>query len=78
MTVAGDSGSRWLLRREKNGWQLYIDGTYPADAEVTIDQDRAWRLFTRGISKDEALSSATLTGDHHLASKALETISVIA
>jgi uncharacterized protein (TIGR03083 family) len=78
LTISGDSGGRWLLQRENGAWQLYVDGTHPADTETIIDQEIAWRLFCKGISKDEALAAATLLGDRVLASKALEMISVIA
>jgi uncharacterized protein (TIGR03083 family) len=78
LTIAGDSGGRWLLKRENGAWQLYVDDTHRADAEAIIDQDVAWRLFSRGISKDQALAVSTITGDRGLASKALEMVSVIA
>ncbi len=78
LTVTGDSGGRWLLQRENGGWQLYVDDKHEADAEAVIDQEIAWRLFSKGISKDQALAAATLAGDRVLASKALEMISVIA
>jgi uncharacterized protein (TIGR03083 family) len=78
LTISGDSGGRWLQQRENGTWQLYLDGNHPADAEAIIDQEIAWRLFCKGMGKDEALAGATLLGDRVLASKALEMISVIA
>lgn len=78
LTISGDSGGRWCLLRENGAWTLYIDATQPADAEVVIDQEAAWRLFTKGISKDEAVIKATLIGERSLAMKALEMVSVIA
>lgn len=78
LTISGDSGGRWLLRRENGAWLLYIEGAQEADAETMIDQEIAWRLFCKGASKNEALAVATLTGDCALASKALDMISVIA
>lgn len=78
LTVTGDSGGRWLLQRENGAWQLYVDDTHRVDAEAIIDQEIAWRLFSRGISRDQALAVATITGDRRLASKALEMVSVIA
>lgn len=78
LTISGDSGRRWLLRRENGAWRLYVDGAQKADAETIIDQEIAWRLFCKGTSKDEALGAATLSGDRVLASKALEMTSVIA
>lgn len=78
LTISGDSGGRWLLRRENGAWRLYVDGAGKADAETIIDQEIAWRLFTKGIGKDEAFIGMTLAGDRALASKALDMISVIA
>ena len=78
LMISGDSGGRWLLRRESGAWRLYVDGAQAADAETMIDQEIAWRLFCKGTSKDEALAGATLSGDRVLAIKALEMISVIA
>jgi uncharacterized protein (TIGR03083 family) len=78
ITVTGDSGDRWILKREKHKWQLFAHATETANAETALDQETAWRLFTRGISKEEAISKATLTGERDLALKTLEMISVIA
>jgi uncharacterized protein (TIGR03083 family) len=78
LTITGDSGGRWFLLRESVDWNLYIEVTEAADAEVVIDQDVAWRLFTKGISKDDALAGATLIGDRALATRALDMVSVIA
>jgi len=78
LTISGDSGGRWCLLRENDAWTLYVDAAQSADAEVVIDQDAAWRLFTKGISKDEAVIKATLIGERSLAMKALEMVSVIA
>ena len=78
LTISGDSGGRWGLVRENGAWRLYLDPSLSADAEVVIDQEVAWRLFTKGLSKDDALGKATLNGDQALGLKMFETVSVIA
>jgi uncharacterized protein (TIGR03083 family) len=78
LTISGDSGGRWRLLRENDAWNLYVGVTEPVAAEVVIDQDVAWRLFTRGIGKDEALGNSTVIGDQSLGLKMFETVSVIA
>ena len=78
ITVTGDSGDRWILKRETQKWQLFAHATETANAETALDQETAWRLFTKAISKEEAISKATLTGERDLALKTLEMISVIA
>ena len=78
LTITGDSGGRWFLLRENEKWNLYTDVERASDAELVIDEDIAWRLFTKGMTKDEALHNARLIGDEALAMKALEMVSVIA
>ena len=79
--ISGASGGQWLIRREQSTWQLGKPDTSSAehvDASITLDQETAWRLFTKGISKEEAMQHATLAGNEMLAEKVLDTISIIA
>lgn len=78
LTITGDAGGRWSLLRENEQWNLYVDVERKPHAELMIDQDIAWRLFTKGISKELALSQASINGDEVLALNALNMISVIA
>lgn len=78
LTITGESGGRWFLLRRDSRWNLLIDVDREPTAEVVIDQETAWRLFTKGVSREEASKKAAITGDSRLASKALDMISVIA
>jgi hypothetical protein len=48
------------------------------DAKVSLDQDTAWRLFTKGMSKEDALTHASLQGDEALGMKVFDAVSIIA
>lgn len=78
LKITGDSGGKWFLLRENGVWNLYVGAGKAADAELVIDQDVAWRLFTKGVQKANALAGVTLIGDERLATKALDMVSVIA
>ncbi len=78
LTITGHSGGRWFLLRRDAKWNLLIDVDLEPAAEVIIDQETAWRLFTKGVSREEVTKKAAITGDVKLASKALDMISVIA
>ena len=78
LTIAGEAGGRWFLQRERGEWQLYVEATQPPQAEVIVDQDLAWRLFTRGVAAGEALARATVGGDRLLGARMLEVVSIIA
>jgi len=77
LTITGGAGGSWFLLRENGAWNLYCEDTKRADAAIAMDQEVAWRLFTKGITKNDALAKATLSGDQSLAVIALQTISII-
>ncbi len=78
LTISGDAGGEWSLIREEGKWALYGKAPVEPNATAVMDQETAWRLFTKGISKDEALRTARLEGDRTLALKVLDAVSIIA
>jgi len=78
LTITGPSGGQWFLRREAGSWRLYGEVVGEPHAEAILDEDVAWRLFTRGLSRDAALDQVTLLGDRPLASRVLDMVSIIA
>jgi uncharacterized protein (TIGR03083 family) len=78
LTIRGESGGSWTVRREAGAWQLYRGRPALPQAEVSLPEDAAWRLFTKGLSPAAARSQAELSGDLVLAEKAFETIAIIA
>ena len=78
LIITGEAGGDWTLLRDKGQWILGKATAPEAHASVTLDQETAWRLFTKGMSKEDALSHATISGDHSLGVIALNTVSIIA
>jgi uncharacterized protein (TIGR03083 family) len=89
LTISGDSGGQWFILRERGEWNLYRDhergrtehgqgGRQEPAAEIVIDEDLAWRLFTKGVTPEEARTRATVRGDMRLALTFFGTVSVIA
>ena len=78
LTIGGESGGRWSLLRQAGEWKLYQGAPDQPDAEVLLDEDLAWRLFTRGLSQDAARRQLSLRGDRALALQVLEMVSIIA
>jgi uncharacterized protein (TIGR03083 family) len=77
LTITGDAGGVWSLVRDER-WSLFRDVAEEPHAAVTMDADTAWRLFTKGISRQAALANTEVTGDRSLALKMLDTVSIIA
>jgi uncharacterized protein (TIGR03083 family) len=78
LTITGGAGGQWSLLREGGEWKLYQGAPDQPDAQVVLDQDIAWRLFTRGLAPSVAREHASLSGDQALGSQVLEMVSIIA
>ncbi|MBE0696642.1 MAG: maleylpyruvate isomerase family mycothiol-dependent enzyme [Anaerolineaceae bacterium] len=78
VTLTGESGGRWTVQRAGESWRLFSGAPEQPDAEVVIDQDLAWRLFTRGVSEGEAREQITVKGSQSLGFKVLGMVSIIA
>lgn len=76
LTVTGPAGGTWFLLREAGAWRLGADADGEPHAAVMLDEDAAWRLWTRGLTPDTA--GAALSGDAGLAKPALGMVSIIA
>ena len=52
--VSGECGGSWYLYRSEVGWRLVTRPAGEKVAEVTIPQEIAWRVFTKGIDRQSA------------------------
>ncbi|MBN1429473.1 MAG: maleylpyruvate isomerase family mycothiol-dependent enzyme [Anaerolineae bacterium] len=78
ITITGQSGGCWSIRRQDMGWHLYTGAPAEPNAEITLDQEIAWRLFTRGISPDLVREQAIIKGDDILGLKVFDVVAIIA
>ena len=69
---------QWSLVREDGRWSLFDSAPVQPAATIRMDGDTAWRLFTKGITKAEALARARIEGDSQLGEKVFDTVSIIA
>ena len=91
LAIDGEGGGVWSVvraecqadeRSDTRAWGLFVSRPKPPDeppaAEVRMSTDTAWRLFTKGITPDEAAARATLSGDQALARHLLTAVAIIA
>jgi hypothetical protein len=77
MTVTGPGAGKWTCTRDAGRWSLHrLPPPEPA-AHVVLDTDAAWRLCTHGITPQQAAGRARIDGDRHLATAALQLVSII-
>lgn len=77
ITVSGECGGAWNLHRGDSGWALTEHEHHHPAAETTIPQEIAWRIFTKGIDRESALSQSKITGNTALGLPALAMVSIV-
>ena len=75
--VAGECGGTWNLLRQSNAWELIAVPAGEIISEATIPQEIAWRIFTKGIAREEAKKQVQVTGDSAMGLHILKMISIV-
>jgi uncharacterized protein (TIGR03083 family) len=90
LTLDGAGGGAWTVVRSHHDadgasgehvWELFAGRPEAPDAptaEARMSTDTAWRLFTKGLTPDQAGERTTLSGDASLAERVLRTVAIIA
>ena len=76
--IVGEAGGNWSLLRQRGMWRLFSGAAPRAVATVRLDQDIAWRLFTKGISQEAAQAEIQSEGDAALGMRILQMASIMA
>lgn len=74
----GSVTRNWTLVYQAPDWRLYEGTVDKPQSRISLPADTAWRVFTKGISIEDARQHAEISGNQALALKVLETISIIA
>jgi len=78
LQITGDAGGSWYLHRSGGAWNISKQASGLPRAEAIIDEQIAWRLFTKGIDRAAAAQQIELRGDKALASHILNLVAVMA
>ena len=78
VTVTGECGGTWWLERATNGWTLVAaPARERIDSRTSIPQRIAWRIFTKGISREDSRSQVIISGDEALGSAVLGMTAIV-
>ena len=76
--IAGEAGGDWSLLQQNGAWRLCAGTPQTAVSVVCLDQDVAWRLFTKGINPEIAQARIECEGDATLGIRILEMVCIMA
>lgn len=76
--ITGEAGDVWTLVKETEGWRLFTGAADNIICRIEFDQETAWRLMTKGLSRDQAKTKLSVQGDAAWAEPLLGTLAVMA
>lgn len=75
--VLSEIGGEWTIVKTATNWS-FTTANYSPNATVYIHPEIAWKLFSKGITAEQAIQDVEILGDHSLGSIALQMVSVMA
>lgn len=76
-TFKGNTDKNWFLLFNEN-WELFTELDNNPDCEVIIQNEIAWRIFTKGINRKEAIQQSEIIGNREIGLKIFDMIAVMA
>ena len=76
--IRGDAGGVWTLVRSQTAWELFLGADPAPAAAIALDQETAWKLFSKGLDRDAARRQIQLQGDTTLGETILTSLAVMA
>src|SRR5579863_4985174 len=77
LEILGESGGKWILSHGTTGWDFVNETVGKLAARITIPQELAWRLFTKGIDRNSAREQIQIHGDKTLGERVLNLTAII-
>jgi uncharacterized protein (TIGR03083 family) len=75
--ISGDCGGQWFLSKGSAAWTLVRKPFGEIASRVTIPQALAWRLFTKGIAREEARTQIAIEGNLLLGETTLRLTAIV-
>lgn len=78
IAIEGEAGGVWTLVRGAEGWGIFAGWEAGPAATVSLDQEAAWKLFSKGLDRESARRGIRIEGDPRLGEPILGTLAVMA
>jgi uncharacterized protein (TIGR03083 family) len=78
VVITGDSGGKWIIEYAKGTWKFVENEISNPSAQVELGQENAWKLFTKGLSHDDAIHRINFKGNVELGKEILKMVAVMA
>ena len=75
--ISGECGGKWFLIKPANGWRLVQNTVAECASHITIPQELAWRVFTKGVDRECARTQIRIEGDRNLGERVLQLTAIV-
>lgn len=75
--ITGEAGGSWWIERSDSDWKTSEIVEKP-EAVISIDQELAWKVFTKAVDAGSAAQQVQLMGDRALGMQVLSLVAVLA
>ncbi len=76
--ITGDAEGIWTLQRREDTWQLFVGAVDAPTTRISLAEDTAWRIFTKGLTRQDARARLHIVGDKGLAEGILDAVAIMA
>ena len=78
LEISGPAGGVWTLARGEESWALFTGSPPEPSTRVNLDQETAWKLFSKGLTADQAHRAIRIEGDARLGRPMLGALAIMA
>jgi uncharacterized protein (TIGR03083 family) len=76
VNIPGENGGSWGIRYSSTGW-IRSEAHSPPVAEVELEADDAWKIFTKGLPAEKALQRIRISGSRELGQQIVKMIAIM-
>jgi hypothetical protein len=77
INVTGDCGGSWYLYRDKKEWSMIKTPNGEKISEISIPEEIAWRIFTKGMDRQSAENIIRCDGDKEIGLHILGMLTIV-
>ena len=78
LTISSSIGGEWYIKMQEGQWQLVNKIDVVPQAEVIMDADTSWKLFSKSLRPGNVKNKIVIKGNQKLGEVALNMVSVMA
>ncbi|HET6796078.1 MAG TPA: maleylpyruvate isomerase N-terminal domain-containing protein [Gemmatimonadales bacterium] len=78
LNIEGTAGGVWSLVRGTEDWALFTGSDTTPSTTLHLDQDAAWKLLSKGLSREAARSRIGIEGEKRLGEPIFSALAVMA